>query len=307
MADDLKRAISSALSWIRANKSQFALPVGPTSESTLKAIKPLGELSLVLEKIDQGELLANPAELLDWCWAQFRGGDLMLEILQARHDLIVLCTIYASFVQKGYFNRRLSSWIDYLRSTRAHQGIEFPRWRRLDVDHALAKLDGTCLGENPLRDTWIVGLPEPWLMSDDTAYAVTHSLFYVTDFGSTPAALPENVREYLHLWLPAWLEVARRQRNFDLFAEWLMVAAYSGFGEIFDEHAEALISHQRGDGVFPGPTGSAETLLTGEISEVRADFLKNYHTTLVAVLALASRAALRPHDSINSAIVAAGD
>lgn len=285
MTDAHDHAIDAALGWIEANLIQFALPTGPTTETTLKAIKPLGELVLVIDKI--AERHSKFEALLKWSWKEFRGGELMLDILIARHDLIVLTTIYASFVNRGFSNPRLDQWIAYLRATAAHEGIEFPRWRRLDVDHALAKLDGERLSADSLRDTWIALRPEPWLMSDDTAYAVTHTLFYITDFGQAGHLLPDDIRDYLYLWLPAWLEISRRQRNFDLFAEWLMVAAYAGFDDIFAKHAAVLVAHQRSDGVFPGPSGSAEALLHDEMPAIRSDFLRNYHTTLVAILALA--------------------
>ncbi|MBB5696464.1 hypothetical protein FHS87_004535 [Roseomonas pecuniae] len=247
------------------------------------AFKPIGELVLVSEKMLRTERDELWLKLLEWAWSEFERGDMILRVLTARPDLVVLSTIYASFARSGYTDNRLAGWLSYLEKTTSCSALEFPRWRKLDVEHAFASLNAVMLPKDCLNGTWFAAMPEPWLMTDDLAYATTHAVFYATDFGRYSDALPRRLHEYLGLWLPIWLQLSLEKENFDLYAEWLMVAAYSGHYAIYDEHSTQLLAHQRGDGAFPGPHDCEKD---PESSSRISDFLTNYHTTLVSLLAL---------------------
>jgi hypothetical protein len=283
-----KAAAERALGWVESHRAEFALPAGAIHESTLRALKPLGELVLIAEKLVRAETghSAQGREWLAWAWAELGGGDKLLHILAARPDLIILSTVYASFAQCGFVNPRLRDTIEGIYELDATQAIEFPNWRRLDVRHAMAALRGTRLGEDALAGSWLSFRPEPWLLNDDAAYAVTHEIFYATDYGLHPAGVAGELNDYLRIWLPVWLRIYERRSNFDLFAELLMCAGYLRFAGIYEAAIPRLLAEQASDGAFPGPVGSAANLITSSTPDARADFLRNYHTTLVSILAL---------------------
>ena len=62
--------------------------------------------------------------------------------------------------------------------------------------------------------------------------------------------------------------------------DWLLAAAVQ------------LVAQQRADGSFPGPAGAGCPLMQAGDTEDRARFLGNYHTTLVALLAVTLTARL---------------
>lgn len=288
MAGERADAIAAALDWVLAHRQEFALPKGPINEETLRELKPLGELVLVAEKLARqgSQFSAVSNDILSWAWAEVSEGELLLHILGARPDLIVLATVYASFATCGYANRRLHRLIGNLHQTDACAAIEFPKWRRLDVCHAMASLGGSSFPPDALEGTWISHRPEPWLISDDAAYAVTHEIFYATDYGADSAAVPGEVRDYLRLWLPAWFKIYARLNNYDLFAEFLMVSAYLRLHDCYAAHVGELLQQQAQEGFFPGPPGSAANIISPKTQIPRANFLRNYHTTLVSMLAL---------------------
>lgn len=291
VSPDKAAAAERAIGWVESRRSEFALPAGETGEGTLRALKPIGELVLIAEKLVRGDSphSARGRAWLAWAWEALDGGDLLLDILAARPDLIILSTVYASFDQCGFVNRRLRETIESVHEMDAIRAIEFPYWRRLDVRHAMAGLHRTRLGEDAMDGSWLSFRPEPWLLNDDAAYAVTHEIFYATDYGGHPAGVAGELGDYLRLWLPVWLRIYQRRRNFDLFAELLMCAGYLGFADIHEAGLPALLAEQMPDGAFPGPAGSAANLITSATPGARAHFLRNYHTTLVGILALTAR------------------
>jgi hypothetical protein len=71
--------------------------------------------------------------------------------------------------------------------------------------------------------TWLGGTPEPWTTDFSTLYAMTHTVFHLTDWGAHPDGLPEHLQAYLQAWLPAWLEVYLEAGQWDLISELLIV------------------------------------------------------------------------------------
>lgn len=123
-------------------------------------------------------------------------------------------------------------------------------------------------------------------MSDDVAYAVTHDVFYLTDFGQRTDGIGDEETGYLRRWLPVWVRLFSRAPNLDVVAEWLMVDACLAGPPRLDLFAE-LIAGQREDGLIPSPVGAGAALLEHErtTGDARTEFLSNYHTCIVGLLA----------------------
>lgn len=277
---------AAAVNWLSVHREQFSLANARSDEQLLRLIKPIGELALaasILRKRGRHSSWAN--QTLHYCWGELEQGNVLLRVLAARPDLVVASTLYACFYEVGLSNSRLDILLRHLEGCASCRSIEFPTWRRLDVAHGFAALGYRPFPSNPEVGTWLYGLPEPWMISEDIAYAVTHEIFYITDFGWQPERLTCQISDYVTAWLPAWSEIWARQNNWDLFAEFAMVAACLGkpSGAMLDR----LATVQDSGGYFPGPGGSAASLIGSQTSAPRACFLANYHTTLVALMAFA--------------------
>jgi len=203
-SDPLKRAAV----WLDENHAEFHLSHARTIDEQIQLIKPIGELALTSSVLAQlGYDRSWCTSKINDCWQELECGELLLRILAARPDLIVAATLYSSFYEFGMRHDRLERLLIHLSQSPACNAIEFPTWRRLDVAHGFQKLGLHPFPLKPHSDTWLSALPEPWMISDDIAYAITHEIFYITDFGNEIDRLDRNVRNYVSAWLPAWLEI----------------------------------------------------------------------------------------------------
>lgn len=287
ISTDCENGARAALSWVLKRRDHFALDVRAEGYDLLNSIKPLGELVLVLEQV--GDRNGELKDVSEWAWEQFAFGKLFRDIVMAKPDLIVVSTIYASFLRMGYSDPNVGKALEYFLSTDYCGAIEIPRWRALDIEHGKAKIGRSSISDLNLDGTWLAAQPEPWLASSDTVYAVTHELFYVTDFGRQPLRVDAPQETFIRIVLDAWIENYLREKNFDLVAELLMCAVYCGFDDLYYENVRILLNEQDADGRLRGPAGSAENLIEDDMDEERVDFLRNYHTTLVAVLCFIAR------------------
>ncbi|MCX4970321.1 hypothetical protein OHA98_37295 [Streptomyces sp. NBC_00654] len=137
--------------------------------------------------------------------------------------------------------------------------------------------------------------PDVLQMTGDETYALTHVLFYVTDFGRTRRLLggPGEVAR-LREPIRVLLGVHLARGSLDLLSELLLCAgALGGRGDddpLVREGWHALATAQRPDGAVPSPVHRPEVLsgLTGDRAAAYL-FGTCYHTTLAAALAAAAR------------------
>lgn len=272
--------------WVFSSRDQFSLRNAADKPHELELLKPLGEFVLCLGILAR-RCPNEPAyvDAAQWAWDEFGEGELFIEILLARPDLLILSSVYANFHCLGLRHASLHKLLGRLSETALFRSIQFPNWRRLDLEYSMAKLNLLAISPETISHMWSYTCPEPWLIENDAAYALTHEVFYVTDFGQSSELVPRHVSEYLVTWLPAWFEIYRSQGNWDLCAELLMVAAclpttaleFSAFGCLTDAVAS--------EGFLPAPPEGGRTLKRSSDSDERQEFLTHYHTTLVGLLA----------------------
>lgn len=249
-----------ALSWLHAQRSLGAFPTD-TTESLAdpdSVYKPLGETALAASLILRDGVTgpgqrAAAQSLVDFAWRQFREGDLLYE-RQLRHLLMSdPLEIYAHFVRCGYRHRRLDRLLAHHARLRSVRGIEVTPSRRLAVANA-ARLVGLDHGDDwhaLARATWLGSTPEPWALNWMTAYAMTHTVFHLTDWGARPTGLPPDLTAYVRSWLPVWIDVWREVEQWDLVTELLIVGASLDQPLCDPADWEAVAAAQHEDGFMP--------------------------------------------------------
>ncbi|MEV6979230.1 hypothetical protein [Kitasatospora sp. NPDC093806] len=122
-----------------------------------------------------------------------------------------------------------------------------------------------------------VGIPE--------AYALTHSAFYLADFGRTGAPLPAEARADALDLVGRLLAHCVRRDWWDLAAELLMAQRCLGLDPLRTPEGAAAIAclarAQRPDGALPGRSPATSAAPEDPVGE---RFAKAYHTTLVTAL-----------------------
>jgi hypothetical protein len=130
---------------------------------------------------------------------------------------------------------------------------------------------------------------DPLLMDTDALYDLTHVVFYATRFG----CMPWRPRQEIEAWLRQNLDAITLARflmdDADLGAELLLVHFYTHrpVSRLTERCVERLLAARTSTGAFRGPNRPSESI---------GEFDANYHTTLVAMAALAE-ADLRCHHS----------
>ncbi|HET7570753.1 MAG TPA: hypothetical protein VFK96_09245 [Gammaproteobacteria bacterium] len=284
-------AFIRASRWVEKQRNQFALPQEDKDGGRyiIKHIKPLGELLFALCYIKKYGIAANFVDdYAKWAWGQFSEGDKLAEMLLARPDLLNVSVLYAWFRTLGYVNRTLEGVVSYILNSRFYTNNSMLYYRRLEVDMAMRFLTNRKFTPAVAGPTLIASEPEPWIISEDVAYTITHEVFYLTDMGNTPELLPQSTRRYLKIWLPMWLDIFRKRGNWDIYGELLIVASLIDDENTYAEYVPDFFNVQSKSGVFPGPSRDKRAPVNQAYDKDRKFFLMNYHTTLVGLIALAS-------------------
>ncbi|MFD9976545.1 DUF6895 family protein [Streptomyces sp. NPDC059017] len=163
-------------------------------------------------------------------------------------------------------------------------------YRQLDLLHTLY-LCGIEHDLSPMDDVLPFSLlcrrPNVLKLADRDVYAITHTIFYVTDFGLREPVWPREFHpgEAVEL-LEALLVLAEARTNADLVGELLCCLYCLGVGESrATERAWAFLeSVQEDNGRVNGPEGVLHPGTDAGDSDFR-HWAEGYHTTIVAALA----------------------
>lgn len=277
---------SRALGWLGRARSGFAVPEGvPTAQIDAQAVKAVAELGLAMslvvrEAIAGAEDAQAARQLADFAWGQLEGGALLYRWQLHDPASSVPMEAYAPFVRAGYRHQPLEALCAHLVGLRAARVRELLPNRQLAVVAATRQL-GLPDPVDPLvlvERTWLGGRPEPWMLDPAAAYALTHTVFHLTDWGGDPGGLPAPLQEYLHLWLPVWVEVFTETKAWDLLAELLIVDACLTEPQTYPQAWERLAQTQYPEGMLPNG-------ITRPPRDPEKTFRNHHHPTLVAVIA----------------------
>ncbi|ASO20535.1 hypothetical protein FHR81_004646 [Actinoalloteichus hoggarensis] len=280
------RVAGAAFGWLSEACPYFRMPPGPVADIDVgESVKPLCELALagslaVRESVTGSREAQIAPELVDFAWREFGCGRVLLELQRRSVAETYPMETYAPFVWAGLRHPELDELSAHLAGLRSTQVIEQLPNRLLAVAAAqrVIGLPETLDRRELTARTWLGGRSEPWTVDFLTAYAVTHTVFHLTDWGARPEELPSPLQNYLHRWLPAWIEVYREAEQWDLVGELLMVDLCLEAPSHPVGAWVALAGAQRADGLLPyGPVPAPR-----RTSEAFRNF---YHPTVVAAIA----------------------
>ncbi|MFJ2114721.1 MULTISPECIES: DUF6895 family protein [unclassified Streptomyces] len=290
LTQNAHRITSQALAWLHTNREYGMLPPDSTAELSDpdNAYKPLGETalaaSLVLrEGVAGATELRLARELLDFCWKQLRGGDLLHERLLRYPLMSDPLETYVHFARCGIRHEALDRLLAHTTSLRSARSSEAMPNRRLAVANAI-RVGGFEHDSYPVdwtgltRATWLGAVPEPWLIDWMGGYNMTHTVFHLTDWGRLPSGLPEDIAGYLDHWLPVWLDVWTEIGEWDLMGELLIVGDCLPVPPAAPSAWEQLDRIQHKDGLVPRSSDPVE-------GDAAHRFHTHHHPTVVAAVA----------------------
>ncbi len=286
-----RRGLLLGMAWLNENLQHFAVRTVTSQrfdKHDVAQLKPLSELALTVWMLKRCGL---GLPLLDatagWIWQQCEHGRKLVALLLARHDFLPCCALYAPLRQLDFRNPALDRVLGLLSRADIAAALPLQPWSRLAMRYNLWQLG---LTEWPSHEAglYIAARPEPWVVSGEVAYAITHEVFYLTDFGAR-ALEDARVTDYLRAWLPYWTRAFVDANDNDLAAELAMVAAclQASHDHASTQGLHSALASQREDGAVPGPDGAGSFLFAAGDTAARRDFLGCYHTTLVTLMAAA--------------------
>jgi hypothetical protein len=294
----------SALQWLAGRLDYFNPLLTQDARGLNRTVKPLAELALTCEVASgsaAGDRRLQYMEFARFIWDQVFTFEPFRENLLDRASGGYAFSIYASLRRCGFehlnYRSRLQSTID----SGYALGIEQLPFVKLNLLHYL-KTAGFYWGgpsiEAVYRTSLLASHPDPCSVTTLDAYALTHVLFFLTDFGRVATDyLSDADLTYLHSALPRLTEYHLRRRDWDLSAELLVCLKAVGLTDlpVYRDAWLLILASQNDDGSFTGPdrvlqeeqystneSGAETSAPDGEQSL----FWRNYHTTLVALLAM---------------------
>lgn len=151
----------------------------------------------------------------------------------------------------------------------------------LNIEHNLTKFNDI------FRKTLLYKDPPLPLLHLQDAYIITHTIFYLADFGLREIfGLPSKRISAIQNIITSLAGIYLYEKNWDILAE-LLICCYClrWFPYPLYEIAwDSLLNVQRSDGSIPGPRSLNEKMKETASTD-KTYFEQNYHTTLVTALA----------------------
>jgi hypothetical protein len=139
--------------------------------------------------------------------------------------------------------------------------------------------------ENLLAHSLLVDQPAELPITDQDIYALTHTSFYISDFGFRYPPLPTGSREKAERFVSHLITQCVTKGNWDLTAE-LVIAQFCLGGDPLNSSSgvagiTSLADAQAANGAIPGRSAARRA---GDPATAAIRFQQEYHTTLVAAL-----------------------
>jgi hypothetical protein len=276
--------------WLCSTRQAFRIRRTADPLRQLALLKPLAEYALCHELLlSYGSQDQRLTENFLWAWDELEQGELIRRLVLARPDAFCAASAYAPFRRYGYRNHRLDSVLQEVSQLVGTRVAEMQAWLRLGFLHAMAGIEGSRYDPQESGPTWLLAMPEPWIVNDDIVYSVTHEVFYSSDFGRATCQFPDEIIAYLELWLPVWTRCYIAQENWDLTAELVMVADCLPTFVWDKDPLPLLLARQNSKGEVPGPVGAGSSFIDDTQTAEEAAFWGCYHTTLVSAMAVGLR------------------
>ncbi|HWJ09877.1 MAG TPA: hypothetical protein VNS46_10900, partial [Nocardioides sp.] len=279
-----------AADWLAARAAHLD-PARAAPDTALFSRKALVEVALLVglrARLD-GPLDATYTRLLDVLVDVAARPSYRELVRRDRRALLLYAGTYAALRLCDREDADLRHALEATVGGRYATAFERVPYRHLDLLHTLelAGIDAHAPGyEQVLPMTLLVADPNVWELSVSDLYAITHAVFYVTDFGQREVAWPKGVTTgTVTDLLLGCLAVARAREDADLVGELLMclTCVRAPVGD-FEASARAwLRSWQEPDGRLEGPPGVIPRRLT-EADEEWGSWATAYHTTIVGAL-----------------------
>jgi hypothetical protein len=279
-----------AVEWL-ADRREHLDPALAADDTVMYARKALVEVAVLVglrARLDPAPLEPPYQRLLDVV-AQVAARPSYRELVRRdRRALLLYAGVYAALRLCGREDPEFRHVLEQTVNGRFAASFERVPYRHLDLLHTLelAGIDCPAPGvEQVLPLTLVANDPNVWELSTGDVYAITHAVFYLSDFGRRHVAWPPStdaatVVDLLH----GCLALARARADADLVGELLMclTCLHAPVAPVEERARAWLRSWQEPDGKLEGPPGVVPRRLR-DADPAWGTWATAYHTTIVGV------------------------
>jgi hypothetical protein len=294
---DLYLFYNNAFNWIEQNIALFN-PLKHENESNTsslyqtKALGELGLLCMLYHRCTQGILAPKVEHFLLFIYEIWQHPEYQERIVRRPAYFQIYTMVYVVLQQCNIINASSKEIIQRTLDQGYVTATETTAMRLLDRRHLL-----DCGGfhhnlpsyEELYKNTLLAKTPPIIYLTDTDVYAITHTIFYLTDFGRCSTIRLDGEHLVKVRWMiETLLGVYLRHKHWDLVGELLLSCqCMHWYPEIIFETAwETILKVQLPDGSIPGPRFSVEQLSSMDsVQKVNYCFEQNYHTTIVNAMA----------------------
>jgi len=289
-----REAAARAVAWLTDGIERFLPHKGANGKAEFRRLKAICEVSFIAALLQDSDGARDLSDAVAAALCEFaRGGRLLTALAhQPQHANLYLPMLYAYCCEAPLSEPAGADAAQLLVSlATAHK--ERQPFRTLDFFFSLYLLTGNRAHLAAMETVAAFGCLGPTAdvlsYTEGDEYAVTHSVFYLTAFGSQRWPFGSDSASNCRQLLLALSFDALASENWDLYSEYLCALKQLG-GHTTAISDEPLIAAQRGDGSWPGPVDLDATIGKEGFTETTGlTFYQRYHTTLVAWMALTGR------------------
>jgi uncharacterized protein DUF6895 len=279
--------ILSALTWISGRAREFS-PYDSAGTLRPDRLKAIAELSIALYCYVRltGDKESRPVRRIITHLARVQRNQVFRELpLRFPDEFVPVCDVYAALRLAGHDSPEQRMLLQRVIDSGILEHVD-----RLPQGHMEVRLSAESAG---LQSSWsrpaphhaLAPIPASILFDDGMAYALTHTIMFLTDFGAHPKRLRADgpLSDRLAMLLIRYC----REQNNDLLAELLLCWDSVGLPStpLTDAAWSILMKAQDRWGAFPvRGTGVGRDSRHGGLPRP-SRFQRHYHTTLVAIIA----------------------
>lgn len=284
---------SQSLNWLTSKLGEFSpLRSGRIEDFYLKAFAELTLVYAFLQQCEHPRLIDHLST-----WRTFITGQCENPVYAQgpRKQPVIAFTYLVAYLMLrsiGYRSTYFEETLEHLTRRGYLRCVELVPYRVLDREYLLWK-SGYVSSEPPWRRLYqatVLGQGRgPLCLDNEAAYSVTHTLFYITDFGNRTGPFSSEEIEFIGTVLECLLLHYWRVGNWDLVGELLISLNCLGLRNsvIYASAATAFERAWQSDGSVPAKREFADRQKPDRECQEKEEVKKfhdSYHTTLVGVL-----------------------
>jgi hypothetical protein len=283
--------LAGAVSWLEKNLGQFDPLMAGVQPDALRN-KALAELAFLCDYMRRAKpsLEEHSRRMLSFVENVWRRSEYQDLIVRNPESLQLYVLTYNSLLRAGFEVSGAKRTIQSVINAGYATSVEAVPFRVMDFRHVLdgAELCHSLPSMNELLSrTMLAQRPPLHYLTTADIYCLTHTIFYLTDFGfASPAAIGLSDLIELREIVELLIGLSVRLQDWDLTSELLVCGHCLESAPTALKHIAwtALTAAQLEDGSVPAPKFEPHGTEGRRFPEQYA-FEHNYHTTLVAALA----------------------